>query len=127
MKNFAICYKKKYHYILKYLLLALPILITLIFNWNIPDNTNYTGAFESFIQFNSKMLNLPLNNWYVSLCSSLFGNDGLTTLISNPYGNVILNYPLWVMYVYVFDLVVDVFTLIPKVAHRFIEKLTLKD
>lgn len=120
MHNFN--YKKKYHYVVKYLVIALPILCTLCFNLFIPDNANYTQAFEMFVQFFGNLLNVDINSWYRAIISYLFGVD-LFTFGNNPYFLVIISYPLYVFYVYVFDLILDVFTFIPKLFHKFLEKV----
>ena len=120
MNNFN--YKKKYHYMVKYLVIALPILCTLCYNLFIPDNANYTQAFEMFVEFFGNLLNLDISLWYTRILAYLFGSDLITNLV-NPYFVVIVAYPLYIFYVYVFDLILDVFVFIPKLFHKFFERV----
>ena len=120
MNNFN--YKRKYHYMVKYLVIALPILCVLCYNLFIPDNANYTMAFEMFVEFFVNLLNVDISNWYMSIITYLFGAD-LFSILSNPYFIVIIAYPLYIFYVYVFDLVLDVFVFIPKLFHKFFERV----
>ena len=102
--------------------IALPILCVLCYNLFIPDNANYTMAFEMFVEFFVNLLNVDISNWYMSIITYLFGAD-LFSILSNPYFIVIIAYPLYIFYVYVFDLVLDVFVFIPKLFHKFFERV----
>ena len=115
MNNFN--YEKKYHYWVKYFVIAFPLLILLfiILNHNIivSDIENY------FLNF-SQILEVPVNSWYFDIIDLIGFRDILDS--GSIYG-VLICYPLYVFWVYVFDLILDVFTFVPKLAHKLMKKL----
>ena len=119
MNNFN--YKRKYHYFVKYLVIALPIIIALLMCFRIPDNSNYNLMLESFSEFLTKLLLLDISSWYTSLLGIL--SVDVPALMLNPLGLLLISYPLYIFYVYVFDLILDVFVLIPKLFHKFMERV----
>lgn len=113
MKNMN--YNKKYHYILKYILLGLPIALLLL------SNISYNNAFTSLQDIIYDMMvslrSFTLNDWYNTFINVL----GFTTTDKISY--ILLSYPLYVFYIYLFDIVLDILCFIPKLAHKFIYKL----
>ena len=107
-------YNKKYHYILKYILLGLPVLLLLL------SNISYNNAFSSLQDVIYNMMvslrTFSLNDWYNSFIDVL----GFETTDKISY--ILLSYPLYIFYIYLFDLVVDVLAFIPKIAHKFLYK-----
>ena len=126
MKNFS--YHKKYHYALKYFVMAFPLILLLfsclikINNAYETDTTYYLGKLNyALSNFFINLKDLPMNYWYVSLIENLgFYVQTYEDLIVQ---NVLVIYPLYILWVYIFDLILDLFTLIPKMAHYFLNKL----
>lgn len=114
MKDFD--YAKKYHYMLKYLILALPILLLLL--CCIMDNlTYYNGLLDYLHSFFSEFRLVEFNLWY---------NDFLDVIdlrvVNDRYLFILTSYPLYVLWVYIFDIFIDILGLLPRLAHKFISK-----
>ncbi len=57
---------------------------------------------------------LTVNSWYSSLLNVL----GFQSLLSNTVWSNLLTYPLYLMWVAVFDIIVHIFLFIPNFAHK---------
>ena len=109
--------KKSCHNIIKYSLLALPVILLLLSL--ISYNSQYELVRDELEIFGNYFLNVPANAFYLEIVDLL----GVSTLLDTPLGVVILIMPLYIMWVYFFDLVVDVLTFIPKAIHKLVEKV----
>ncbi len=158
MKNMN--YARKYHYMLKYFIMALPLLliffmsISICSSLNMPlgdlityvkepldvqknieikywlsDNISqgwYGLVFKSFRTFYS----LPINSWYYKILETIgltfrtSSTDAYDFLYHSSLPNFLLFYPLYIMWVYIFDLILDIFCFLPKLAHRLMDKLS---
>lgn len=122
-------FSKKLHYIVKYLIIALPILLILlsychgafsygndsIYKVSLGLLTNLEGVFRKLIEW-------PINASYNSLLNVLTGftyNPNAGSII-----NVLSVYPLYVFWVYIFDILLDVICFIPKFIHNLFERLS---
>ena len=125
MQNFS--YHKKYHYALKYFIMAFPLLLLLFscfVKFNITDSNIQTYLPQlnySISNFFIQLRDLPLNSWYYNLLD-LFG------IYTQTYEdliivNVLSIYPLYILWVYIMDLILDIFAMIPKLAHKLLYKL----
>lgn len=110
-------YHKKYHYALKYFVMAFPLLIFIL------GLVSRNEMAYDFITFCSESLtdfaNIDLNLWYQNLLDLL----GLSGLYGNEYINIMLDYPLYILWVYIMDLILDIFAMVPKLAHKLLYKL----
>lgn len=118
MNNFKYSYAKKYHYMLKYFVMALPLLLLFI---------------SYLLELTDSSFNLSLINdllvklktfapWYANILYSLrlFSAD---LLVDNLFTNVLLYYPLYIVCVYLFDLILDVISIIFKLVHKLLNKV----
>lgn len=115
MKSFN--YKSKYHYIVKYFVIAFPLIFILCLT--LIDSITLNDYMVRITDFGDSF-NVFINEWYFKLINLLgfqetFDNGGLFCFM--------IVYPLYVFWVYVFDLILDVFTIIPKLAHKFLNRL----
>lgn len=110
---------KKLHYTLKYIVLGLPIILLmgLIF----ARTTEYYNFFETFTTSITNTLD-NMATWYASLVEYL----NINTENMNIYIRLIIYYPVYIFYVYLIDLLVDVLTFIPKFFHDLLNKDYLK-
>lgn len=93
----------------KTLVLMLPLLLIVL---PLSVEGGIPLGYEVFNGFKS----LSINLWYSELLSLLFGDmSSCSDLI-----NMISYYPLYVIWVEIFDLVVHVFMLIPELGHKFL-------
>lgn len=115
MKSFN--YKSKYHYIVKYFVIAFPLIF--IFIVSLIDTITYEDFFLSVTDI-AYSLEISINKWYFDILSLL---DLKSTFDNGGFIGFMVIYPLYVFWVYVFDLILDVFTIIPKLAHKFLNKL----
>lgn len=113
MKNFD--YAKKYHYVLKYILLGFPLLLISISL--ISYNSEFSSVLSLVKNLCTEFRSLDLNVWYDNLLSIFDMNN-----ITNDMLYILITYPLYVLWVYIFDIILDVFALIPRLAHKFISK-----
>lgn len=131
MKNFD--YANKFHYVIKYLILAFPVILLLIacmsqnqqvvYTWSnnqISSSTLSTTLNLSVLDSLKAFYTLPINLFYSTITYELFNFSytGNWTIVS-----YLLYYPLWVMWTFTLDLVLDLIVLIPKLAHCWMEKL----
>ena len=103
------------HYGTKYLILLFPLIIlvlSLIF-----DGYN-GGMFAELSSFMDTLYNLPINSFYVATIDAL----GLSTLALNTYLGYVVYMPLWILWVYMLDLMLDFMLFIPKIAHKWLSK-----
>lgn len=114
MKNFD--YGKKYHYLTKYLIMFLPLLILILGNFCVKD-INILNSINSFVEslFTTLRSN-SINGFYTSLLNLIGFNStsGLAFILES--------YPLYIIWLYIFDIFVDLFGLLPRLAHKFITK-----
>lgn len=115
MKNFD--YEKKYHYLVKYFVIAFPLVVVLFLTFldtmTYPDYINFMDNTSSFLHVN-------INSWYFDLIDII----GLTEVYDNGgLLSYLVIYPLYVFWVYVLDLVLDIFAFVPKLAHKLMYKL----
>lgn len=114
MKNFD--YGKKYHYMVKYLLIAFPILLLIVSL--LSYNSQYNSVLTLLSGMTNEFLNIPFNSWWTQLLS-IIGLDNLT----NELLVILTAYPLYVLWVYIFDIFLDVFAIIPRIAHKLLSKV----
>lgn len=105
--------KNKLHYILKYLVLSLPILI-IILSILVKDLNIYTSVNSSLTIFNDFLIDNSA--WY----SSILNIFGVTINDVDTLTNTLLYYPVYIFYIYLFDLVVDTLCFVPRFIHDFI-------
>lgn len=110
-------FKNKLHYTLKYIVISLPIIL-ILFSW-------FGGSFKDsvdlpFIDILESCFNtfkgLDINAWYDSLLTSIGLSNNLF------YINYLLYFPLYVMWIYIIDIVLDLLLLIPNLLHDFSER-----
>lgn len=124
-------FSKKLHYIVKYLIIALPILLILLSychssfaygTTSVSIVNSYKDLLANLDFVFDEMLLWPINAPYDSLLMVLTGNT------YNPSDCYILNiltaYPLYVFWVYIFDILLDVICFIPKFIHNLFERLS---
>lgn len=114
MKNFD--YEKKYHYGIKYLIIGFPVIILLLSS--ISEFSLFEFLLNELYDFFRILTDLPLNRWYFTLISMLGFDIG-----DGKINTILLSLPLYIFWVYVLDLILDVFTFIPKLAHKLMKKL----
>ena len=125
MQKFS--YHKKYHYALKYFVMAFPLLLFL-FSFFVKTNfvdlqtQSYIGDLNySLSQFFINLKDLPLNSWYFQLLD-LFG------IYTQTHSDLVVTtilaiYPLYILWVYIMDVILDIFAMVPKLAHKLLYKL----
>ena len=74
----------------------------------------FTGIFSFYPKLLSVFFNLDLEQIFDMLSS--------TDLPKYNYIAVLINYPLYCLLVYIFDLILDIFAVLPRLAHKFISK-----
>lgn len=113
-------FAKKLHYCVKYLIISLPALFLLLSL--IIKNAYSNEYFNSLKGFIDGFCDSSINLWYVDFLGLIF-DETSTFITDNDFASFILYYPLWVFYVYAFDIVLDVLIFIPKLIHSFFEKM----
>ena len=114
MKNFD--YGRKYHYMIKYALMFLPLLVLILGHFWVSD-IEITNSIISYVEaLFTYLRGINLNLWYNDVIIYL-GFDSTTGL-----SFVLESYPLYIIWLYLFDIIVDLFGLIPRLAHKFITK-----
>lgn len=134
MKDFN--YGKKYHYILKYLIISVPFILLIICLCSQTQTLNYSyindrvnsvsqsiSVDTTFLEPLKTFYTLSINTWYSNFITNLF-NLNLTNWTWFTYVYFI---PLWIMWVYSFDLVLDIIVFIPRLAHRFLQKFNKEE
>lgn len=113
MNNFN--YHKKYHYILKYIVISLPILLLII---GAISKNNYNDIITLLTTYTNNFKALTINQFWQNILS-LFNFNTLTDNLSI----IILNYPLYILWIYLIDLTLDIISIIPRYAHKLLNKL----
>ena len=113
MRNFN--YEKKYHYLIKYIIIGLPILLLLVSNFSY--NNYFSDMKQELYNLFVAFRQLNINQWYDNILNTINFN------ITNETGYIILSMPLYIFWVYVLDLVLDIFVFVPKLAHKLMYKL----
>ncbi len=144
MNNYKMNYAKKFHYILKYFILALPLIILVIAffypfilkNANLPVNNGIpTLSFELFNSYlGSESVYLTdfiydfiyffrtgIFSWFERFLASI--GFSFTSITEYFFQQFMFSYLLYVLCVYMFDIVLDFLLLLPKLAHRLMNKL----
>lgn len=116
MNNAKMDYAKKYHYLLKYFILSFPLIFLLICSFNskdyLSDNLNYLSHLVYGLVDNN-----PLVSWYSDMLN-LFNIS-----LADNYLIFIQVLPLWIIAVYLFDLLIDVLLLVPRLVHKAVSKI----
>lgn len=116
MNNFKMNYAKKYHYMIKYFIMAFPLLLVIscVFfsNDSLITNINY---------FSSNLYDLINGNSFLSWYSDLLNLFNIQ-LVDN-YLIFVQILPIWIITIYFFDLIIDVLVIIPRVIHRFTNRI----
>ena len=114
MKNFD--YGKKYHYMIKYMIMFLPLLLLVVGHFSFTD-TNIINDINVYVEaLFSYLRGIDMNSWYNDLLVLLGFNA------SSGLAYILETYPLYIIWLYLFDIVLDLFGMIPRLAHRFISK-----
>lgn len=112
--------KHKLHYILKYLVLALPI-ITIITLPFVQDTDIFTNTLDYVITDLMPITGFP-SQWYFQLLDIV----GVDYSMYSTVGQMMCFYPLYVFYVYLFDLILDIICFLPKFLHNLFYDLMEK-
>ena len=114
MQNFD--YAKKYHYMLKYVVLGLPIILLIIAC--IVDNlTEYNALIDYLHSFFEEFRLIEFNVWYNNFLDVID-----LRVVNDRYLYILSSYPLYILWVYIFDILIDLLAIIPRLAHKFISK-----
>lgn len=97
-------------HLVKFLFLIAPMVLLFTASWH-SDSTLFTGIYSFFSDF----INLPLNQWYLDMLTTLN-----ITFNLNSYMGVICYLPLWILYVNIFELFLDFLLFIPRIAHKWL-------
>lgn len=116
MNNYKMNYAKKYHYMIKYFIMAFPLILLLICCFNVKDslsiNLNYLSTYiYNIVDTNS------IVSWYKDILN-LFEMQ-----LSNSYLIFVQIMPIWIIAVYFFDMLIDVLVLIPRLVHKWINRI----
>lgn len=104
----------KLHYILKYFILALPLIMMLSYSLaRETTSLTYINNIETGILSLLTNANTMLNNSYTSVLTLLGINIPTNA-------QMLYYYPLWIVLVYIVDLIVDILVFLPKMAHHFL-------
>ena len=114
MKNFD--YAKKFHYMLKYIVLGFPLLLIGISL--ISYNSEFNSVLTLIKGLCNEFRNLELNVWYNNLLGVIEMNN-----ITNDLLYILLTYPLYVLWIYIFDIIIDILGVVPRLAHKMISKV----
>ena len=115
MKNFD--YGKKYHYMIKYAIMFLPFLVLVLGHFWVSDIV-ITNSITSYVEaLFTYLRGLSINNWYSIMLRYLGFNS------YNGLSFVLESYPLYIIWLYLFDIIVDLFGLVPRLAHKLITKI----
>ena len=104
--------EKKLHYILKYLVLGLPLILLILGCFR--QNNAFMDIINDFI---NNITNTPINEWYSNIIH-VFNID-----TSNTLTNILIHYPLYIFYVFLIDLVCDIICFLPKVFHKWLNEV----
>lgn len=114
MKRFS----GKLHYLLKYFFIALPVFELVFF---LITNVNSRANMLSFvISDNTIFKTIGSSSYGLDLAGIIEDITGVSSALSVYFSGVLL----WIVYVYVFDIFLDVIVFIPKFCHSFIERIS---
>lgn len=114
MKNFD--YGKKYHYMIKYAIMFTPLFLLILGHFRIND-ISILNSLNSYVEsLFTYLRGISLNDWYSTLLDLLGFNStsGLSFILES--------YPLYIVWLYIFDMFVDLFGFLPRLMHKFISK-----
>ena len=103
--------KRVAHWVVMCFVLLFPIVMTIISGFGNNDISYINEWINEFI-------NLDVNLWYKSLLDTI--GIGIT---ENSVMSVMYVYPLYVIWVYILDLLCDIFLCIVKLGHNALERL----
>lgn len=116
MQKFS--YHKKYHYALKYFILAFPLICYCLL-FICKDYTNLADFVLMPIDFLGSLASADINSWYFNLLDII----GLLSPLDEVRYDILICYPLYILWVYIFDVILDIFAMVPKLAHKLLYKL----
>lgn len=117
MKRFS----GKLHYLLKYFFIALPVFELVFF---LITNVNSRASMISFITSDNTIFkSIGSSSYGLDLASVIENVTGVNSALSIYFTGVLL----WIVYVYIFDILLDVLIFIPKVMHSIVEKVSGSD
>lgn len=102
--------KFKLHYITKYIFISLPVLMLL---FALFSDTNYVTVVGDMFDFMTELASYFPSDWYASLLDLI----GISYSDLSNISFIITFYPLYVFYVYLFDLILDIICFLPKFLH----------
>ena len=117
--------KRKIAYVVKMtakgLILLLPLLIAL-FSYIQPNSNlmQLIGDFEN--DFNNFAYTVPLNSWYISFLEDVFGFEQVIGGVNSVTTIILVFYPLYVIWIELFDLVLHFLLFIPNLIHSFMKE-----
>lgn len=119
MNNYKMNYAKKYHYMLKYFVMAFPLLVFLFACINASSSSTYLSDISTYVYtcVNNLMTNTPALNWYTNILISM----GLQ--YSTNYLIILEVYPLYILGVLVFDILIDILGIFPRLIHKVVGKI----
>lgn len=110
--------EKKCHYILKYFVLAFPLIYSLFALFAKNTELHYFNSVNNYFVEGLKIT--PLFDWYNDLLNLL--GFGSVTKAAGSVFPLLLYYPIYIIYFYLIDVVVDLIVFVPKLFHKFMEK-----
>ena len=108
--------KKKLHYILKYIALGLPLLFMLLGLLSQQANM-FQNVVADLNDLMTELLESTNSLWYHDLLNAV----GVDVSNFSYVGHILLHYPLYIFYVYLFDLMLDIICFMPKFMHKLME------
>ena len=108
-------FKKKLHYALKYLALGLPLIALLFLYFRAPNDLLNLIENNPINALFNRLLNI--SPWYNSLVDIV----GLE-LNSDVLSNYFVLYPLYIFWVYILDMLLDIITGFPRFLHDLVWK-----
>ena len=105
-----------------YLLYFLPVLAYLLYSFVLPPYATEVLNFELF--FENVGFGFVADNVIITSLSSIFGIDGVFPIFSTNMPFIIFT---WFIGIYIMHLAVDFLLFIPRLAHKWLNKLTKGD
>lgn len=110
--------KRKYHYIVMALVVLFPMIVIVC-----SLLSHVSGVASTYIDnvgaFYRDFMNADINSWYVSLMSYF----GIDLASYDVVINCVLLFPLYYIYVLIFDLILDIFSCIFELPHKLVNKV----
>ena len=114
MKRFS----GKLHYLLKYFFLALPVFELVFF---LITNVNSRASMITFITSDNTIFkSIGSSSYGLDLASIIEDITGVNNALSVYFSGILL----WIVYVYIFDIFLDVIVFIPKFCHSFLDRVS---